>query len=45
VPLLVRTMVVCVAAALSYGALSALLRLDGWTSITARFTRLLHRPL
>jgi hypothetical protein len=42
-PLLVRTVAVCAAAALAYAVSSIALRLDGWQTILDRFSGLPHR--
>ena len=43
IPLVVRTMAVCIVAALAYAVCSIALRLDGWQTIQSRFTGLAHR--
>jgi putative peptidoglycan lipid II flippase len=43
IPLLLRTMAVCGAAALAYAVCSIALHLDGWQTIQGRFTGLAHR--
>jgi putative peptidoglycan lipid II flippase len=43
VPLVVRTMAVCIVAALAYAGCSIALHLDGWQTIQSRFTGLAHR--
>jgi len=43
IPLAVRTMAVCIVAALAYAVCSIALHLDGWQTIQDRFTGLAHR--
>ena len=44
IPLVVRTMAVCVAAVLAYALCSIALHLDAWQAITERFKGLARRP-
>jgi putative peptidoglycan lipid II flippase len=43
IPLVARTMTVCIAAALAYAGCSIALHLDGWQTIQSGFTGLTHR--
>ncbi|RIE08346.1 murein biosynthesis integral membrane protein MurJ [Candidatus Cryosericum odellii] len=43
IPLVIRTMAVCIVAALAYVVCSIALHLDGWQTIQSRFTGLAHR--
>ncbi|MHB8107539.1 MAG: murein biosynthesis integral membrane protein MurJ [Candidatus Cryosericum sp.] len=43
IPLVVRTMAVCIIAALAYAVCSIALHLDGWQTIQSRFAGLAHR--